>query len=298
MSIASKLKTSQLRIIRHRFYAMTCPCEIVVPVSFAHLIEPMLRLLNFYVKKYSRFDRKSLLSAINRSAGKKEGCAIDGETCSLLEFVDRAYQASSGDFDPSVKQLVELWSFKRAKVPTEKEIELAQKYSGWKHIRWSKHERRIWLPEGFSLDFGGFVKEYIADKIVVLARNKGCHRGFVNLGGDVAVIDEGVSTLSWRIGIANPQQPSLPSAMIDIDRGAIATSGSYERQFTQQGKCFSHIISPRTGYPVEQKYQSISVYHSSCLMSGFLATVAMIRQQEAIEWLQSANAKYFMQTCA
>lgn len=276
---------------------MTCPCEFLLPISFSHLINPMLKKIEVYVAKYSRFNEDSLLSAMNRTAGEVKGCELDIETCHLLEFVDMAYEVSEKNFDPSVKALVDLWSFKRAKIPSDDEVAEALASCGWHFVRWSKRQKKIWLPKGFSLDFGGFVKEYIADQLVRFARQQGCCSGLINLGGDIAAIDENRSDSPWRVGIRHVKDSAHPSAYIDVAYGAVATSGSYERQFTVDGRSYSHIISPRTGYPVEQIYQSISVHHASCLMSGFLATVGMIKQQQAVQWLTSANTDFYLQTC-
>ncbi len=274
---------------------MTCPCEIVLQLKYKFLVPELLQQLQHYVDKYSRFLPDSLISKINNSAGKPEGFPIDAETCCLLKFIDLAYEASNGDFDPTINPLLKLWSFRQKKIPSKTQILKTLLNVGWHDVRWCETLKRIWLPKNKSLDFGGFVKEYIADQLVLLSRKHGCESGYINLGGDIAIIDDHSSNHSWCFGITDIKSTGDPESVIRIQSGALSTSGSYERQFTYKGKVYSHIISPSTGEPIDNIFQSVSIYHENCLLAGFYSTVALIKQQNAKVWLENADVCYRIQ---
>ena len=55
----------------------------------------------------------------------------------------------------------------------------------------------------------------------------------------------------------------------------MATAGDYRRFFEIDGKHYSHIIDPRTGWPVTHETVSASAMASDCMQADALATVLM-----------------------
>ena len=103
--------------------------------------------------------------------------------------------------------------------------------------------------------------------------------------------DEG--GLLWRdenIGIQWPSfQRSLSKeaysdsnahTVIKLSNISIATSGDYRNYRDFDGRRYSHIISPKTGYPVENKIISVSVISKECLNADALATALMVMDVE------------------
>ena len=57
----------------------------------------------------------------------------------------------------------------------------------------------------------------------------------------------------------------------------VATSGGYRNFFESDGKNFSHTIDPQTGYPVEHRLVSVTVFDpESCMEADALATTLMV----------------------
>jgi thiamine biosynthesis lipoprotein len=56
----------------------------------------------------------------------------------------------------------------------------------------------------------------------------------------------------------------------------IATSGDYRNFFEVDGKRFSHLIDPRTGYPIEHDLISATVIHPSTMIADAWATALMV----------------------
>ena len=145
---------------------------------------------------------------------------------------------------------------------------------------------RLVLPHaGMELDFGGFVKEYAADRVVALRRERGARHGMVDLGGDLAVIGPHPDGAPWVVGIRDPRAPQTAMASVSLRAGGIATSGDYERAMIVDGVRYTHVLDPRTGSPVTG-LRSVSVVADECLIAGTASTVAMLKgAPDGARWL-------------
>ena len=143
-----------------------------------------------------------------------------------------------------------------------------------------------------ELDFGGIVKEYAADAAAKLGRALGVTHGLINLGGDFAVIGPQPDEQAWTIGVANPKEARSLMAKIDLLDGGLASSGDYERFFMYEGKRYSHILNPKTGWP-SHGLRAVSVAANLCTVAGSMATIAMLQEEnEAISWLQESGLSH------
>jgi len=162
---------------------------------------------------------------------------------------------------------------------------------GWQQVEWSHSNgqaKRIHLPQrGMELDFGGFGKEYAADRAMAVLANSGQAHGFVNLGGDIRVLGPRADGSAWRFGIQHPRRADdtiATIASVDMFEGALASSGDYERFFEQGGRRYCHILDPRSGCSVSS-WASISVTAPACVAAGALSTIAMLKGSDALEFL-------------
>jgi thiamine biosynthesis lipoprotein len=234
--------------------------------------------------KYSRYREDSLASRINASAGDPDGRELDAETASLLDYAELAWRQSDGLFDISSGVLRRAWKLREGRVPEAAEIDALRPLIGWEKIGWRRP--RLVLPlAGMQLDFGGFVKEYAADRVAELCRERGLRHGLVDLGGDLAVVGPHPDGSPWRVGIRHPRAPEGAIACVALAAGGIATSGDYERCMLVDGKRYAHILNPKTGWPVEG-LASVSVAASHCLIAGTASTIAMLKGgRQGPRWL-------------
>ena len=216
---------------------------------------------------------------------------VDAETAALLNYADAAYAQSEGLFDISSGVLRRAWDFKAQRVPEQRELDALLPLVGWKKLEW--HAPLIRLPlAGMQIDFGGFGKEYAADRAAGVLAAMGIAHGLVDLGGDVRVLGPHPDGAPWLIGIRHPRAPESAIATVPLTHGAIASSGDYERYFEKDGRRYSHVLDPRTGWPV-QGLASVSVLAQQCLIAGTGTTIAMLRGVTAgVEWLQQLGLPY------
>jgi thiamine biosynthesis lipoprotein len=235
--------------------------------------------------KYSRYRDHSLATRINRSAGDAAGVEVDAETARLLDYAESCWRQSEGGFDATSGILRRAWSFEACRVPAQAEIDALLPLVGWSQVRW--RAPRLVLPKaGMELDFGGFVKEYAADRVADLCRAAGAKHGLVDLGGDLAVIGPHPDRSPWLVGIRDPRDPKHAMATVQLLGGGIATSGDYERGMTVDGVRYTHVLDPRTGWPV-RGLRSVSVAARRCLIAGTATTVAMLKgAADGPRWLE------------
>jgi thiamine biosynthesis lipoprotein len=238
--------------------------------------------------RYSRYRPESLLSEINKNAGVK-AVKVDAETAALLDYAALLYRESTGLFDITSGVLRRVWDFKEKRAPSADEVAEISRLIGWDKVSWKNGE--IFLPlQGMEIDFGGIGKEYCADRLCAVARKQGIVEGLINLGGDVRVIG---STATWNIGILHPRKKGEVLLSVPLKEGAIATSGDYERFIEIDGKRYCHILNPKTGFPTEDSFQSVSVFSPSCLVSGTATTVAMLYgEQRGARYLDRLKLPY------
>lgn len=236
-------------------------------------------------RKYSRYDEASVISRINAAAGSGEPVEVDDETAALLDFAAHLHALSGGLFDVTSGVLRRAWNFRVLRVPAQQEIDGLLPLIGWPKVRW--RDRRIALPlAGMEIDFGGFGKEYAADRAADVLLHEGEAHGFVNLGGDIRVAGSRADGGGWRLGIRHPRRDDALIRTIELASGALATSGDYERFFEVDGRRYSHLLDPRSGWPVDC-WQSVSVIAPTCTAAGAACTIAALRQQEGKAFLKS-----------
>ncbi len=271
---------------RYRFRAMGSPCEIRLYGAAAAAADAAMAEVLRLERKFSRYRDDSLTARINRSAGDPEGVVVDAETAALLDYADTCHRESGGLFDITSGVLRRAWKLGSGRLPTQGELDAALALVGWDRVRWRRP--RLLLPvAGMELDFGGYVKEYAADRVAELLRRRSLRHGLVDLGGDLAVVGPHPDGSPWRVGVRHPRNPATACASIELSAGGIASSGDYERCMFVDGVRYGHILDPRSGWPVNG-LAAVSVVAPHCLVAGTASTVAMLKGEAGGRaWLRS-----------
>ena len=215
----------------------------------------------------------SQISKVNQNAGVVP-VKVDKEVYDLVDRATKISKLTSGAFDISYASMDRIWKFDGSmkEMPTEEAIRKSVEKVGYQNIILNSKDTTIFLKnKGMKLGLGGIGQGYIADKIKVLLQEKGCNSGLVNVSGDINTWGKQPNGNTWTVGIVNPMNKNKVFATFPLDDSAVETSGSYEKYVTFNGKRYSHIIDPRTGYPASGII-SVSVFAKQTELADALAT--------------------------
>jgi FAD:protein FMN transferase len=278
---------TMLELFRFPFSAMGSRCEIRLyspderraSVCARNAIEDVQRL----DAKYSTYRPDSFVTQVNQAAAAGTAIDVDPETATLLDYAAMCFEQSEGLFDITSGVLREAWDFERPTLPDPQLLHALLGRVGWSKLRWHRPTLAFGVA-GMALDFGGIVKEYAADRSAVICAETGLRHGLVDLGGDIRIIGPHPDGAPWTVGIQHPRHPHEIMSSIDLARGAIATSGDYERFVEIGGERYGHILSPRTGMPV-RSLSGVSVVADECVVAGSATTIAMLMEGLGPAWL-------------
>jgi thiamine biosynthesis lipoprotein len=276
-----------LELFRHLFSAMGTQCEVRLYSSnrdhawaCANNAIADVRRLD---AKFSGYRADSLVAEINRAAAVGTAIDVDDETATLIDYAAACFDQSEGLFDLTSAPLCEAWHDARASVPEPELIRKILERVGFDKLVWER-PRLAFRTRGMRLDFGGIVKEYAADRAAVICQEAGFAHGLIDLGGDIRIIGPHPDDSPWTVGIRHARRADDIMATIDLVRGAIASSGDYERFIEIDGERYSHIVSPRTGMPV-RALAAVSVVADECVIAGSATTIAMLMEERGPAWL-------------
>jgi len=283
-----------------RFHAMASPCELLIETADEQLARHLGRLARDEAlrieHKFSRYRKDNIIYQINHSHGK--AVAVEDETAGLLDYAKFCYELSEGMFDITSGVLGKAWRFDgRTAVPDEATIRQLLNYVGWDKLRWI--HPHLTLREGMQIDLGGIGKEYAVDRVADLMQQQTDCSVLINFGGDLVCTKARQSGQGWQVGIEQPvydqtgQQPAA-NTLIEITQGGLATSGDARRHINRDGKRYGHILNPKSGWPVSDAPCSVTVAAASCTEAGILATLAMLRGEEAEAFLDAQAVPYWV----
>jgi thiamine biosynthesis lipoprotein len=276
---------------------MASPCEVLMEDAPEDLARQMLDAVAAEAwrieRKFSRYRSDSAVQQINQSAGSE--VVVDEESANLLDFAATLTRLSEGAFDITSGVLRKAWTFDGGdRVPSQEQIEELLAAVGWHKVEWRRPVLK--LQAGMQIDFGGIGKEYAvdaaADRIEAIAPGASC---LINFGGDVAVRNSRRDGKPWRVGIESCGRLGTAARVVQLSRGALATSGDSRRFVFRDGHRYSHILDARSGWPVRHAPHSITVAADTCTQAGTLTTLAMLQGRNAEQLLQSSGVQYWLQ---
>ena len=233
-------------------------------------------------KLISSWDANSQTSFINSNAGIK-AVKVDKELFDLIERAINISKLTDGAFDISYASMDRIWKFdgSMTEMPLEEKITASVAKVGFRNIVLDKENNTVFLKlEGMKIGFGAIGKGYAADKAKSVLIEKGVPSGIINASGDMSTWGQQPDGSEWKVAITNPLNKNKVFALLPITNGAVVTSGNYEKYVNFNGKRYTHIIDPRTGYP-SSGIISVTVFAPKAELADALATSVFVMGKEA-----------------
>jgi thiamine biosynthesis lipoprotein len=202
----------------------------------------------------SNYKYNSEWSRMNRLAASRP-VHVSDELFALLEACQKYSRESDGTFDISVGPLMKVWGFYKGSghLPSRTEVNAALRYVGYRKVILDRRAKTVrFAKQGVELDPGGIGKGYAVDRMAEILRREGVRTALISAGGSsIYAMGAPPRKKGWRIELKNPRGGSRPVGSIVLRDESISTSGNYEQFFYADGRLWSHIMDPRTGYPTE-----------------------------------------------
>jgi len=234
----------------------------------------------------STFDPKSEISQFNKMQDIKKIISISDDFYEVLIQAKQLYKISNGAWDGTVKPLVNLWGFgntsHKQEKPDQVEIQKILDTVGFNKIIIEDHSIQKKNP-GIQLNLASIAKGFGVDMVAKVLDSNNVKNYLVEIGGEVYGRGKKINGKPWRVGINSPKVQSALNDVyyaIELKNKAIATSGDYRNYFIDDKKRYSHVIDPKTGYPVNNKVVSVSVISNTCTLADGLATALMVMGAE------------------
>ena len=196
---------------------------------------------------------------------------------------------SNGAFDPTIGKIIRLWDItgENPHVPEQSELDELLKDVGYQKV--SLDGDKVTLEKGATLDLGATGKGIGCDVVSDFLKTQEDVSGMIlNLGGSsVMAYGEKPDGSDWKVAVTDPRDVEGDYlGAITLEGGEfLSTSGDY-------GKRYHHILDPKTGYPVWNGLDSVTVVCDSGLLADGLSTACFVLgMDDALELLEKYNAE-------
>jgi thiamine biosynthesis lipoprotein len=204
---------------------------------------------------------------------------ISDELLAMILQSKEAWKRSGKTFDITIGALTQFWrKVKNEKrFPDSVEVIKAKQSTGFGNIVIDKNSKTISFKKpGMSLDLGAIVPGYAAQRVIDFLKSKNISIALADASGDIVMSDAPPGKTGWTIGINLPESENeLWDKKLELKNCAISTSGDVYRYTIYNGKKYSHILDPRTGYGVTSQ-RNVTVIAKDGATADWLATACSI----------------------
>jgi FAD:protein FMN transferase len=253
-------------MIEHRFQAMGC--EVVVRGGGPGQQGAAERLFRDRERVFSRFIHDSELNRVNARSGRPT--LVSELFAATVDVALQASRETDGLVDPTLGGAIEAAGYTRDFAELGPDPRPPGPASGPRPVVVAG--RIVGLPEGAVLDLNGVVKSLAVDDALALLTGEAS----VSAGGDVAA--------------RGPLTVALPGGdLVELRRGALATSGRTKRRWLRAGEIQHHLIDPRTGRPSRTPWTEVTACGATCVAADVAAKAGFLLGDEGPCWLEARD---------
>ena len=222
---------------------------------------------------FSDYDPGSEINKLTKRIRKNKWVPVSNALFDVIKRGEEASRVTNGAFDITIGRLTRMYRkyFRIKKLPPDKKIKRNLKKVGFRFLEIDSLNKKVKITrKGLKLDLGGIAKGYTADRIYHTFQKMGINTVLVDAGGDLTIGSAPPDKKGWNISLMDMYGKEL---ILSLANCGIATSGSTYRYFIWQGEKYTHIVDPRTGYPVKGNKLSTVIakngISADCLASAF-----------------------------
>ncbi len=235
-------------------------------------------------QRLSKFIPSSDVALLN-SLGASRPVRVGEDLRRLLLLSRQAWELTGGAFDPTIGELMRAWGLvdMEGRIPDDAEIQDLLSMRGMHHVLADPDARTASFDRpGVSIDLGAIGKGYAVDLIAKRIQARGIEAGALISGrSSVLVWGAPPGDARWKLEVVHPDDPEESLAVLEVEPGAVSTSGAYARRFFRGGKEYGHVIDPRTGRPA-RGLKGVTIWTESAILGDVLSTALFVLGREAL----------------
>lgn len=275
--------TTTNEVVKQTFYVFGTEVNIEIVNTPKDKADAAIQAIEVDFHRFNRewhaWEKGGLLSKVNDAIAQGASIVVPDSVKTFIEKSKVLSKESDYLFDPGIGNLLKLWGFEsedwHGPPPSKALIEqwlksrpsIADVHFDGNRLYSTNHQ--------VKLDFGGNAKGLALDRAIRTLKASGIENAIVNIGGDMRIIGT-KNHQPWKIGIQDPADSHKVIGLVELSGDeSIVTSGSYQRFFKWQGKTYSHILNPNTGYPADH-FLSVTVINTDATTADSAATAIMV----------------------
>jgi FAD:protein FMN transferase len=247
-------------------------------------------ILKDFDMSLSEYIPNSIISRINSNDPEVK---VDEHFKTVFFKSKQIWEQSDGAMDITVGPVIDALGFgPTAKTVVDSaEIKRLLKYVGFEKVR-LENDRVIKADTAVKLDVNSIAQGYSVDVICNFFDSEGIPNYMVEIGGEVRARGKNSKGLYWRIGIDKPEEGNLIpgekiQTIISLKNQSVTTSGNYRAFYEENGAKYSHIINPKTGFPVSSRLLSVTIVAKDCITAdGWDTPMMVMGLEKSIETLR------------
>lgn len=235
-------------------------------------------------RQMSHYQPDSELSRFNRAPAHTP-FKVSPEFARVVRFSLEVNRRSGGALDPTLGSVINLWGFgektDKRSVPAQAALQDALESTGCEHLSVTAQDELIKDIPGLALNLSGIAKGFGVDQMISVLRRRGFTNVYASIAGEVMVTGHNARGTRWQVGISAPvehwTEDNPMEAVAALSDQAISTSGDYQKFFRDpEGRRLSHILDPRTGWPVQHNAGGVSVVAADSMTADALGTTLFV----------------------
>lgn len=247
---------------------------------------------------YQEYADINNLKTINDQAGNAP-VQVAPEIIHLLKACKEYCALTSGKVNAAMGSVLQLWHQARADgirdpmnaaLPSLDALHDAALHTDFDAVVIDEAASTVYITDPYTqLDVGAIAKGWATQKVAEAAPSG----MLISVGGNVcATGPKTAQGTRWVIGIQDPDSDSNLHTVY-LSKGAVVTSGDYQRTYIVAGEKYHHIIDPDTCMPAKY-WRSVTVVCSDSGLADALSTALfLLPQAEGEQLLSQCGAEGF-----
>ncbi len=272
------LQQNKLKEIRFQGTAQGTYYSVIYFDEQGRNFQPQIdSLLKDFDQSLSLWVPTSIISKVN----KNEAVELDKHFMDNYNLSLRVAKETNGSFDFTLGPLIEAWGFGfRQKIKlTQEKVDSIKEFVGYNKVLVENNCLQKDDPR-MEVNFNAIAQGYAVDLVASFLSDQGVENLLVDIGGEVIAKGLKPGNKMWVVGIQKPTEDrsgAIESLVnVELSDKAFVTSGSYRKYYEENGKRYSHMIDPVTGFPVTHSLLSVTVLANTCAEADAYATAFMI----------------------